>query len=100
MIQPLRFKNESGISADNSKRFYRINETLEDLAALLVDEVYEDEFDNGQHTGLQTVTEDIWKDNKERLISWAERTEEARDARRQQMAEHVAPYVVEPKVPA
>jgi hypothetical protein len=66
MLRPVRFAGEARISADNSKRYLRIQETLEELATLLVDEVGDDDLD-----GLRQVTEQIWEHIESSLIDWA-----------------------------
>lgn len=71
-----RFKNESDISGVNSRRWRRIDDTLDELAAMLVGEV------NGNETdSLTAATEGIWAEIELRLLAWAEQTEEQRAMR-------------------
>jgi hypothetical protein len=84
-----RFGDEPDISAINSKRHERIDDTLEELGALLVDEVSGAELDT-----LRAAITDIWINARERLLAWAETTEQQRAERRAQMAAYVAPYTL------
>ncbi len=84
-----RLKGETAISAANSKRYYRINDTLEELGAMLVDEVNDNELD-----ALQAAITDTWANARERLLAWAETTEQQRAERRAQMAAYVAPFTL------
>lgn len=65
------------IATVNSKRWTTINEELEDLAAMLVDEVRASEIDS-----LTTLTEGIWTEIHDRMLAWAETIEADRTARR------------------
>ena len=77
MVRPRRFSDTAGIGVDNSTRYYRIDRTLEDLAAMLVGgEIHEDEYDD-----LQLVTGAIWEEIRDRLIAWAMTTTHQRGAR-------------------
>ena len=81
MVRPRRFADTAGIGVDNSTRYYRIDRTLEDLAAMLVGgEIHEDEYDD-----LQLITGAIWEEIRERLIAWAMDTTHARGERHADM---------------
>jgi hypothetical protein len=68
-----RFSDTADIGTVNSKRWERIQGKLEELAAMLVDEVPEHETES-----LVTMTEGIWKDIHDRMIGWALSIETAR----------------------
>lgn len=72
-----RVPGEYDISTVNSRRFRLIDDTLDELAGMLVDEVNGDEMDT-----LTGTTEYIWTVIRQRLLTWAEQTEEQRAARR------------------
>lgn len=76
-----RFEGEASISVVNSPRWNAINETLEELAAMLVEEISDSESDS-----LTPVTEGIWDEIRDRLIAWAVTIEQERDRRRQTIA--------------
>ncbi len=57
----------------NSKRWRRIDDTLDELAAMLVHEVHDNETDS-----LTAVTEDIWREIETRLLDWADMIEAGR----------------------
>ena len=72
-----RYSDTAGIATTNSKRWMRIDDTLEELAAMLVDEVFESETDS-----LVRMMERIWEDIHDRMIEWALSIEAARAERR------------------
>lgn len=77
-----RFSGEYGLSNVNSKRWTKIDDTMQELAGLLVEE-----FDG--HAGepdLVQVTETIWQDIHDKLLAWAEAVEIARDEHRKAAA--------------
>jgi hypothetical protein len=80
MFDVQRFAGEAGLSSVNSKRYYRIQRTLEELAAILVDGVNDHEYDNA-HGGLVSVTEGIWDAIREQLLDWATVIEAQRSER-------------------
>src|SRR5688572_2073252 len=82
-----RFKNESAPSQVPSKRFYKIDRTLEELATLLVDEINGD----AEEESLTRVTEAIWYEIEERLIAWAIVIHAGRERYRR---EHIEPQLV------
>jgi hypothetical protein len=82
-----RFVDESGIGTVNSKRWVRIDRTLEELAAMLVDEVSEWSYATGEDEfnevgELSFVTEEIWRFIETKLIDYALDVEARRAARR------------------
>lgn len=81
----VRFKGEDEISGVNSRRYRRIDETLDELAAMLVHEVHDNETDS-----LTAVTDGIWVEIESRLLAWAEMIEEGRDKYRAS----IEPYVL------
>ena len=80
-----RFAGESNISGVNSKRWLRIDETLGEFAAMLVDEVDDTiraaDLSSEMFT-LTLATEDIWQYIETRLLDWAVEIETARSERR------------------
>jgi thiamine pyrophosphate-dependent acetolactate synthase large subunit-like protein len=72
-----RYENGGEIAQDNSKAWYRIQETLEEFAGMLVDEVDAEEV----ATGLREATERIWDVIRLELVNWAEQTQSERAAR-------------------
>lgn len=77
-VQRFTMPDESwDIGTVNSKRWTTINDELEDLAAMLVDEVHERDLDS-----LTTLTEGIWTEIHDRLLAWAETIEAERAARK------------------
>lgn len=69
-----RFQGESGLSTVNSKRWTKIDDTLEELAAMLVEEVSDREREGETRTdadALLVATEDIWRYIESRLIDFA-----------------------------
>ena len=79
-----RFAGERGISTINSKRYYRANDALEELAAFLVDEVTPGEADASD--GLQELMDRLWDEIHDRMTAWAERVEQRRTTRRKVVA--------------
>jgi hypothetical protein len=77
----VHFEGEVAVASVNSKRWNRIDRTLEELAAMLVDEVAEHERDS-----LTAATWDIWRYIEARLVDWAAGIEAARAAARQARA--------------
>jgi uncharacterized protein YjcR len=77
-----RYENGGEIAQDNSKAWYRIQETLEEFAGMLVDEVDAEEV----ATSLREATERIWDVIRLELVNWAEQTESERAARRATIA--------------
>ena len=73
-----RFQGEASISTVNSKRWTKIDGTLEELAAMLVEEV-SDRTRDGETTSdvdaLTVATQDIWRYIETRLIDWATEVE-------------------------
>lgn len=76
-----RFANEGGLSTVNSKRWIKVDDTLEEFAAMLVDEIDADEGEE-DHDSLASLTEGIWTEIHDRMLAWAERVEARRDERR------------------
>ncbi len=71
-----RFQGEAAITATNSKRWQRVNDTLEELGAMLVDEVLDHEVDV-----LLELIEGIWEEIERRMLDWAVAVDAARAAR-------------------
>jgi hypothetical protein len=61
-----RFANQLGVSSVPSKRWGRIQGTLEEITAMLIEEAGEDEADT-----LRVATENIWRDIRRDLVQWA-----------------------------
>lgn len=80
-----RFDGEAGISTVNSKRQRRIDRAFEELGALLVDEVADNETDS-----LSNAVTDIWTFARQRLLDWAEMIEEGRADYRRRYLEAAA----------
>ena len=80
MTDVVRFKDEGGTTAVNSKLWTRINDTLEQTASRLVGEVHENELDSLTHT-----TERIWDVIQDELLTWAEMIEKGRAEYRQKV---------------
>jgi hypothetical protein len=76
-----RFSDTAGIGPVNSKRWTRVDETLEELAVMLVEDVFTSEAES-----LTALTEGIWQDIHDRMIEWALSTETARVERRMGVA--------------
>lgn len=85
------------IGTVNSKRWETINDTLEDLAGMLVSEVHEN---HGELDSLTAATEAIWDNIRDHLIEWAVDIETRREERRKIAAAYVEPYLVETAQPA
>lgn len=80
MTDSARFAGEDGIGQVNSKRWTKIQRTLEELAGRMVDEVHPSEFD-GEAASLQVLTQNIWHEIGRQIIEWAETIEAERASR-------------------
>lgn len=81
-----RFQGEAGISAVNSKRWTTIDRKLEEMAALLVEEVNDyraDPMADTEATELGVLTEAIWREIERRMLEWAEGILARREERRE-----------------
>ncbi len=81
-----RYRTREGyiaLNTVNSKRYYRINKTLDELAWRLLGELSDPEVD-----ALLPVTEAIWDEIKQRLVSFAMDVHATRERYRR---EHIEP---------
>lgn len=82
MTRAARYADDYRICCNNSKRFDRINDTLEEMAVRMVDETMDDE----EYWSLTPLTEGIWQVIEERITAWAIGIEEARAERQKERA--------------
>lgn len=93
VTEPKHFQDPDGSRStglDNSEAFYEWEQTVAEIATRLVDDGLDDE----ELHAVERIAGDIWDEVlQDRLIAWAEAYEARWEAKRQAMADHVAPYL-------
>lgn len=89
--RPIHYTDTQAVGLTLTKQFQRINRSLEDIAAMLVEDgVWEDEMVEGDDS-LESLTGKTWEAIETLLKAWAARAPARREAYRAAMIETAPP---------